>query len=1037
MNTHVDKTQENKSQSVANTVSQKQSGSESAFQFVDNRPETVAQRKLQQLAHIRSQAQPIAQLSGIANQGVVQRVKQKDVSKEEWTVLISMAFQIYARKHLGCTAYDQIVYRRWLDKVSVENAKKYVADFKADLAKSEEEKKSTRDAKLATQQPQKKGANTNFATKKRLPAQKDPLVGGSEKEEDDGDAQEEQTVATSAAKKPPKKTITEHATKQQAQMLNDPKFLGFLAPISKKDGLMIKVWFKSLTKEEAAQLLHDYWKAEGVKLAQEQVQEVKDEKERKEAEEKRKLEEHLAREAKMKPDAKTIREGLNQRIFTAEKHAKSPGKSPDHPQPSFFGMTEEELQGLKERTRPTHAEREDGQVAEKRAITRHSGAEMELGTLPFTHNTSPGGLLGMLGADKMLSTVENSVNFRYGLDSRYFEGVSLVMRDQMEWCWNQTYLQDLYKQHEALTGRTQPPQTPGTEHDFSYGLEKRNRNPVKNEGYQVSRRITREVDKVTDFRHRQIAAATGNKSFKLSALKSFELVEEKDIQIYKRFTELNKSISQTPQQIKAAEARVKEIEGDDRLKSFSTYEAGLAEAKEKVEELKRKLDMEVKMLEELELPPAVKAKIEQFRKQASLAVVNPQLRVPIKASGSHNNEISPTAHIDFVLITSSAARELIETLYDDTMDKVGKKSDEVSTGAGHPKTFKKDAALSNFLTLLQSNRVLVVPDHGEFYIGRSDSTQAQKKSGKAPKLKPQEEKEMADREKRDLHAAKHGMNFHPAFQHYDGTPPNNNTQGAARLATFFELEKAFYARLAQSKDDRGNPHLAAALSERLLQQLTRAPEDQLPTATITTDSQKGPESKDKAMLPPPEVQLATMPSVQPPSLALAAYLTHLEGDWDQGAMAQHVPQPGHGQGVLVHQVEANDPEEHLPEHNPEQEVKELRPHNISVSTNGGRGALCFIYSIVMGLTGASEGSIHNLVREIAQKAGIQGGWIAIDSEEAKRVIAIISGMAGTEINLVELQRSAQGYIISGRAGSPGGHLVVIRLTPGHYDAFTG
>ncbi len=50
MNTHADKTQGNKSHSVANTVSQKQNNSESTFQFVDNRPEAIAQRKLQSIA---------------------------------------------------------------------------------------------------------------------------------------------------------------------------------------------------------------------------------------------------------------------------------------------------------------------------------------------------------------------------------------------------------------------------------------------------------------------------------------------------------------------------------------------------------------------------------------------------------------------------------------------------------------------------------------------------------------------------------------------------------------------------------------------------------------------------------------------------------------------------------------------------------------------------------------------------------------------------------------------------------------------------
>lgn len=51
MNTHEDKAQENKSQSVAKILSQKKSNSESTFQFVDNRPEGIALRKLQEMAN--------------------------------------------------------------------------------------------------------------------------------------------------------------------------------------------------------------------------------------------------------------------------------------------------------------------------------------------------------------------------------------------------------------------------------------------------------------------------------------------------------------------------------------------------------------------------------------------------------------------------------------------------------------------------------------------------------------------------------------------------------------------------------------------------------------------------------------------------------------------------------------------------------------------------------------------------------------------------------------------------------------------------
>lgn len=51
MISHADKTQENRAQSAANVVSQKMSSGESTFQFIDNRPEAVAQRKLQEMAN--------------------------------------------------------------------------------------------------------------------------------------------------------------------------------------------------------------------------------------------------------------------------------------------------------------------------------------------------------------------------------------------------------------------------------------------------------------------------------------------------------------------------------------------------------------------------------------------------------------------------------------------------------------------------------------------------------------------------------------------------------------------------------------------------------------------------------------------------------------------------------------------------------------------------------------------------------------------------------------------------------------------------
>jgi len=75
MNAHADKTQENKRQSVANTVSQKQRNGESTFQFVDNRPEKVAQRKLQEMVnnHTVQQKHHIKKKDNLKPVEVIQR----------------------------------------------------------------------------------------------------------------------------------------------------------------------------------------------------------------------------------------------------------------------------------------------------------------------------------------------------------------------------------------------------------------------------------------------------------------------------------------------------------------------------------------------------------------------------------------------------------------------------------------------------------------------------------------------------------------------------------------------------------------------------------------------------------------------------------------------------------------------------------------------------------------------------------------------------------------------------------------------------
>ena len=62
MNTHADASQTNQSKAVANNLSEKTGSSESLFQFADNRPEAVAQRKLQEMI---KNSPRVAQLSAL------------------------------------------------------------------------------------------------------------------------------------------------------------------------------------------------------------------------------------------------------------------------------------------------------------------------------------------------------------------------------------------------------------------------------------------------------------------------------------------------------------------------------------------------------------------------------------------------------------------------------------------------------------------------------------------------------------------------------------------------------------------------------------------------------------------------------------------------------------------------------------------------------------------------------------------------------------------------------------------------------------
>jgi len=79
MNTHADK--KNKSKSVTSAFSQKQSGSESTLQFVDNRPEAVAQLKLQEMANNSQQVSQQGAFQEIADNHTAQQ--QEPIQKKE------------------------------------------------------------------------------------------------------------------------------------------------------------------------------------------------------------------------------------------------------------------------------------------------------------------------------------------------------------------------------------------------------------------------------------------------------------------------------------------------------------------------------------------------------------------------------------------------------------------------------------------------------------------------------------------------------------------------------------------------------------------------------------------------------------------------------------------------------------------------------------------------------------------------------------------------------------------------------------------
>ena len=88
----------------------------------------------------------------------------------------------------------------------------------------------------------------------------------------------------------------------------------------------------------------------------------------------------------------------------------------------------------------------------------------------------------------------------------------------------------------------------------------------------------------------------------------------------------------------------------------------------------------------------------------------------------------------------------------------------------------------------------------------------------------------------------------------------------------------------------------------------------------------------------------------------------------------------------------------------------------------------------MGLTGLGQDSVEDVVDEIADVSNV-GIWIAADSATAQNVINEVNRLFNVEVDVVVLSHGTGGTVVSGRAGTIGGHTVVIRQTTTHYDAY--
>lgn len=85
MNTHADKTQENKNEVVGTQNAPNSAGSESTFQFVDNRTETVSQRKIQEMANNNIKVNQLRAFQQLIGKASMKTSHKQDLNSERTT----------------------------------------------------------------------------------------------------------------------------------------------------------------------------------------------------------------------------------------------------------------------------------------------------------------------------------------------------------------------------------------------------------------------------------------------------------------------------------------------------------------------------------------------------------------------------------------------------------------------------------------------------------------------------------------------------------------------------------------------------------------------------------------------------------------------------------------------------------------------------------------------------------------------------------------------------------------------------------------